>query len=160
MQYDKLLQAPATVTFLTSYILELYVASALDQQERHDTVRFFSTAFIAGMPRCFYGDPGHPGSPAYMHPSTGEGSVAPWDWSVCRHPICMHLLGRGWRQIRIDACTVVLFMTTATRNRRHLGVGFPHWSLCRLSPKHTTQPHDCPDSEKQQNAGDENQFFS
>ena len=71
-------------------------------------------------------DPRCPGSPAYMHPSTGEGSVAPWDWSVCRHPICMHLLGRGWRQIRIDACTVVLFMTTATGNRRHLGVGFPH----------------------------------
>ena len=101
-----------------------HVASALDQQELHDTVGFFSTAFIAGMPRCFYGDPGHPGSPAYMHPSTGEGSVAPWDWSVCRHPICMHPLGRGWRQIRIDAYVVVLFMTMATGNRRHLGVGF------------------------------------
>ena len=80
------------------------------------------------MPRCFYGDPGRPGSPAYMHPSTGEGSVAPWDWSVCRHPICMHPLGRGWRQIRIDACAVVLFMTTAIGNWRHLGVGFPQGS--------------------------------
>jgi hypothetical protein len=69
----------------------ILVASALNQQERHDTVGFFSTAFIAGTPRCFYVYPGRPGSPAYMHPSTGEGSVAPWDWSICWHPICMHL---------------------------------------------------------------------
>ena len=107
-------------------------ASALDQQELHDTVGFCSTACIAGTPRCFYGDPGHPGSPAYMHPSTGEGSVAPWDWSVCWHPICMHPLGRGWRQIRIDACAVVLFMTMATGNRCHLGVGFPQLPTVHL----------------------------
>ena len=56
-------------------------------QGRHNTVGFFSTAFIAGMPRCCYGDPGHPGRSAYIHPGTGEGSVAPWDWSVCWHPL-------------------------------------------------------------------------
>ena len=54
--------------------------------------------------------------------------MALWVWSVGRHPICMHQLARGWRQMRIDACAVVLFMTTATGNRHHLGVGFPHIS--------------------------------
>jgi hypothetical protein len=72
-------------------------------------VGFFLTAFIAGTPRCCYGDPGNPGRTAYMHPSTGEGSMAPWDWSVCRHLICMHPLRRGWHQIRASACAVVLF---------------------------------------------------
>ena len=81
----------------------------LGRQGRHNTVGFFSTAFIAGMPRCCYGDPGHPGRSAYMHPSTGEGSVAPWDWSVCRHLICMHLLGRGWRQTRAYTCADVVY---------------------------------------------------
>ena len=109
-----------------------YVVSAVDQQELHDTVGFLSKAFIAGTPRYFYGDPGRPGSPAYMHPSTVEGSVAPWDWSVCWHPICMHPLRRGWCQIRIDACVVVLFMTMATGNRCHLGVGFPHILISKL----------------------------
>ena len=59
------------------------------------------------------GDPGNPGSTAYMYLSTGEGSVAPWDWSVYRHLICMHPFGRGWRQIWASICTVVLFTTKA-----------------------------------------------
>jgi hypothetical protein len=29
--------------------------------------------------------------------------------------ICMHLLGRGWRQIRASACAVALFMATVYR---------------------------------------------
>jgi hypothetical protein len=89
----------------------LCVASALDQQGRHNTVGFFSTAFIAGTPRCCYGDPGHPGRSAYMHPSTGKGFVAPWDWSVCWHLICMHLGGVGAR-LRLTPA-LMLFMTTA-----------------------------------------------
>ena len=60
---------------------------------------------------------GDPGKTAYMHPSTVEGSVAPWDLSVGQHLICMHLLGRGCRQIRASACTVMLFTTKA------------HWKL-------------------------------
>jgi hypothetical protein len=39
----------------------------LSPQGRHNTVGFFSTAFIAGTPRCCYGDPGHPGRSAYIH---------------------------------------------------------------------------------------------
>jgi hypothetical protein len=83
------------------WLLGIYMRCVCSRPARttHDIVGFFSTAFIAGTPRCFYGDPGLPGSPAYMHASTGEVSVAPWDWSVSRHPICMHPLGRGWRQI-------------------------------------------------------------
>ena len=38
----------------------------LGQQGRHNTVGFFSTAFIAGMPQCCYGDPGNPGRSAYI----------------------------------------------------------------------------------------------
>jgi hypothetical protein len=127
--YTKNKQAEKEIRETTPFTI--VVASALDQQELHNTVGFFSTAFIAGMPRCFYGDLGRPGSPAYMHPSTGEGSVAPWDQSVCCHPICMYLLGRGWRQIRIDSYAVVLFMTRATGNQRHLGVGFPQIQIIK-----------------------------
>jgi hypothetical protein len=85
----------------------------LGRQGRHNTVGFFSTAFIARMSRYCYGDPGIPGRTAYMHPCTGEGSVAPWDWSVSRHLICMHPLRRGWRQIRTSACAVLLLTTKA-----------------------------------------------
>ena len=38
----------------------------LSQQGRHNTVGFFSTAFIAGMPQCCYGDPRNPGRSAYI----------------------------------------------------------------------------------------------
>jgi hypothetical protein len=38
----------------------------LGRQGRHKTVGFFSTAFIAGTPRCCYGDSGHPGRSAYI----------------------------------------------------------------------------------------------
>ena len=81
----------------------------LGQQGRHNTVGFFSTAFIAGTPRCCYRDPGHPGRSAYILSSTGKGFVAPWDWSVCRHLICMHPLGRGWSQIRAYTCADVVY---------------------------------------------------
>jgi hypothetical protein len=38
----------------------------LGHQGRHNTVGFFSTAFIAGMSWCGYGDPGNPGRCAYI----------------------------------------------------------------------------------------------
>jgi hypothetical protein len=57
----------------------------LVQQEKRNTVGFFSTAFfISGTPRC-YGNQGNPGRTAYLHPSTGESYVSSWHWSVCRH---------------------------------------------------------------------------
>jgi hypothetical protein len=34
--------------------------------------------------------------------------------------ICMHPLGRGWRQIRASACAVVLFTVTCMGGRRRL----------------------------------------
>jgi hypothetical protein len=37
----------------------------------------------------------------------------PQDWSVYRHLICLHPLGRGQRQIWASTCTVVLFTTKA-----------------------------------------------
>jgi hypothetical protein len=101
----------------------------LSQQGRNHTVGFFSTAFIAGMPRCHYRDHGNPGRTAYMNHSTGEASVSPWDLSVCRHLICMHPLQKGWCQIWASAWAVVLFTTKDTGNRRHLRVGFLHRSL-------------------------------
>jgi hypothetical protein len=54
---------------------------------------------------------GHPGRAAYIHPSTGEGSMAPQDWSVCLHLICMYLLRRG----QASTCAMVLFTTKAHR---------------------------------------------
>jgi hypothetical protein len=58
------------------------------QQEKCNTVRFFSTAFfISGTPRC-YRDPGNPGRTAYIHPSTGESYVSSWDWSVLWEATC------------------------------------------------------------------------
>jgi hypothetical protein len=41
-------------------------------------------SLIAGTPWC-YGNSGNPGRTAYIHPSTGEGYVSSWDWSVCWH---------------------------------------------------------------------------
>jgi hypothetical protein len=81
----------------------------LGQQGKRNMVRFFSTAFIAGMPQCCYRDPGQ-GRTAYIHPSTGEGYVSSWDWSACRHFISMHPLRRGWHQVVTRASTVRLFM--------------------------------------------------
>jgi hypothetical protein len=81
-------------------------------QGRHNTVGFFLTAFIVGKPRCCYGDPGHPGRTAYIHPSTGEGYVSSWDWLACQHFISMHQLGRGWRQVVTSTGAVRLFMAT------------------------------------------------
>jgi hypothetical protein len=101
----------------------------LGQQGRHNTVGFFSTAFIAGTPRCCYRDPGHPGRSAYILSSTGKGFVAPWDWSVCRHLICMYLLGRGWRQTWTYTCADVAYDNGTPGARRHLRVGFLHLPL-------------------------------
>jgi hypothetical protein len=82
----------------------------LGWQGRCNMVRFFSTAFITGMPQCCYRDPGHPGRTAYIHPSIGEGYVSSWYWSACGHFISMHPIGRGWHQVVTRAGAVRLFM--------------------------------------------------
>jgi hypothetical protein len=75
------------------------------------------------------GTSGHPGRTAYMHPSTVEGSVAPWDWSVCWHLICMHLLRKGWHQIRAYTCADVVYDNGTPGTWRHLRVGLLHLPL-------------------------------
>jgi hypothetical protein len=44
-----------------------FCCTHLSRQGRHNKVRFFSTAFIAGTPQCHHGDPGNPGRSAYIH---------------------------------------------------------------------------------------------
>jgi hypothetical protein len=94
------------------YVYVYMCCAYLGRQGRHNTVRFFSTAFIAGTPRCCYRNPGNPGRTAYILSSTGEGYVSSWDWSACRHSISMHLLGSGWHQVVTSAGAVRLFMAT------------------------------------------------
>ena len=98
----------------------------LGRQGRHNTVGFFSTAFIAGTPRCCYGDPGNPGRSAYMHPSTGKGFVSSWDRLNRCHLISMYPLGRGWQGLHLRWCCLWQWHTG---NRRHLRVGFLHLPL-------------------------------
>jgi hypothetical protein len=104
----------------------LVCCTHLSRQGKHNTVGFFPTAFIAGTPQCCYRDPGHPGRSAYILSSTGKGFVAPWDWSVCQHLICMHPLGRAWRQTRTYTCADVVYDKGTPGARRHLRVGFLH----------------------------------
>jgi hypothetical protein len=84
-------------------------------------------------------DPGNPGRSAYMHPSTGKGFVSSCDRLNRCHLISMYQLGRGWRQTRAYACAVVLFMTKAHRNQRHLRVGFLQRPWQRQPSLGTTQ---------------------
>ena len=74
--------------------------------------RILLNSFIAGMPRCCYGDPGNPGRTPYIHPSTGKSLFPPGIGQSAGTLICMHPLGRGWHQIRASACAVVLFTAT------------------------------------------------
>jgi hypothetical protein len=98
--------------------------------KKDTTARFFSTAFIAGMPQCCYRDLGNPGRSAYILSSTGKGFMAPWDWSVCRHLICMHPLRRGWRQTRTYICADVVYDNGTPGAQSHLRVGFlQYWYL-------------------------------
>ena len=55
------------------------VALTLSGKEKCNTVGFFSTALLQEQ------KPGNPGRTAYIHPSTGEGYMSSWDWSVCWH---------------------------------------------------------------------------
>jgi hypothetical protein len=103
---------------------------------KEDTTHgFFSTAFIAGTPQCCYRDPGDPRDPgrsAYILSSTGKGFVAPWDWSVCWHLICMYLLGRGWHQTRTYTCADVVYDNSTPGPQRHRRVGFLQETMVRI----------------------------
>ena len=105
---------------------ELDCCTHLGRQGRHNIVGFFSTAFIAEMPRCCYGDSGDPGRSAYMHPSTGKGFVSSWDRLNRCHLISMYPLGRGWRQTRAYTCADVVYDNGTPGTRCHLRVGFLH----------------------------------
>jgi hypothetical protein len=76
------------------------------------------------------GTPGNPGRSAYMHPSTGKGFLSSWDRLNHCHLNRMYPLGRGWRQTRAYTCADVVYdnSTPETGNRRHLRVGFLHYS--------------------------------
>jgi hypothetical protein len=67
-------------------------------------------------------------------PALGRAMCPPGIGQSAGTLICMHLLGRGWRQIRASACTVVLFTATvywrpAPSFRRRAAYNFIHSSV-------------------------------
>jgi hypothetical protein len=71
-------------------------------------VRFFSTALLQ---ECLdaTGTPGTQGGLLIYTPTLGRAMCPPGIGQSAGTLICMHLLGRGWRQIGASTCAVVLF---------------------------------------------------
>jgi hypothetical protein len=85
------------------------VALTSSSKKKRNTVGFFSTAFfISGTPQC-YGTPETQGGLLIYTPALGRAMCPPGIGQSGGTLICMHLLRRGWRQIRASACAVALF---------------------------------------------------
>jgi hypothetical protein len=78
-------------------------------RKTHNTVGFFSTALLQE-----HLDAketlGTQGGLLIYTPAQGKALCPPGIGQSAGTLICMHPLGRGWRQIRASACAVVLFM--------------------------------------------------
>ena len=121
------------------------VASALDQQERHNTVGFFSTAFIAGRSQCCYGDPGHPGRSAYIlsapHPLTAGHTTSPGTQlqpiraaGACLHQIwtCLNRQHHG-APVQLSRWSWLIFRCMRKSGASHetcLQSRAPSWDCC------------------------------
>ena len=84
------------------------------------------------------GTPGTQGGLLIYTPAQGKALCPPGIGQSASTLICMHLLGRGWHQIRASTCSVVLFTATVYWRRGHLlGVGclWPHLDATQDSPK-------------------------
>ena len=83
------------------------VASTSSGKEKRNTVGFFSTAlFLERLDATGTGET--QGGLLIYTPALGRAMCPPGIGTL----ICMHLLGRGWRQIRASACAVALFTAT------------------------------------------------
>jgi hypothetical protein len=88
----------------------------LARQRRPNTVGFFSTALLKERLDGAMGTPGTQGGLLIYTPAQGKALCPPGIGQSAVTLICMHLLGRGWHQIR-----------ASTGNRCHLlGVGCLH----------------------------------
>ena len=97
----------------------------LIRQGKRNTVGFFSTALFQ---ECIdaMGTPGTQGGLLIYTPALGRAMCPPGIGQSAGTLICMHLLRRGWRQIRASACAVVVccLWRWCTVDRHHLlGVG-------------------------------------
>ena len=91
----------------------------LTGKEKRNTVWFFSTAlFLERLDAT--GTPGTQGGVLIYTPALGRAMCPPGIGQSAGTLICMHLLGRGWRQIRASACAVLLFTETVYQRPRHL----------------------------------------
>ena len=64
------------------------------------------------------GTPGTQGGLLIYTPALGRAMCPPGIGQSAGTLICMHPLGRGWRQIRASACSVAIALFTATLYRR------------------------------------------
>ena len=62
-------------------------------------------------------------------PALGRATSPPGIGQSAGTLICMHPLGRGWRQIRAYTCADVVYDNGTPGTRRHLRVGFLHLPL-------------------------------
>lgn len=77
-------------------------------QGKRNTVGFFSTALLQERLDAT-GTPGTQGGLLIYTPAQGKALCPPGIGQSAGTLICMHPLGRGWCQIRVSACAVVLF---------------------------------------------------
>jgi hypothetical protein len=80
-------------------------------QGKHNTVGFFSTALLQERLDAT-GTPGIQGGLLIYTPAQGKALCPPGIGQSAGTLICMHPLGRGWRQIRASACAGILFTVT------------------------------------------------
>ena len=87
------------------------VALTSSSKEKRNTVGFFSTALFQEHLDAM-GIPGTQGGLLIYTPALGRAMCPPGIGQSAGTLICMHPLGRGWRQIRASACAVALFTVT------------------------------------------------
>jgi hypothetical protein len=78
------------------------------------TIGFFSTALLQERLDAM-GTPGTQGGLLIYTPALGRAMCPPRIGQSAGTLICMHLLRRGWRQIRASACAEVLFTAMVYR---------------------------------------------
>jgi hypothetical protein len=90
------------------------VALTSSSKEKRNTVGFFSTALFQEHLDAM-GIPGTQGGLLIYTPALGRAMCPPGIGQSAGTLICMHLLRRGWRQIRAGAWAVALFTASVYR---------------------------------------------
>jgi hypothetical protein len=112
----------------------VHVALTLSGKEKRNKVGFFSTALLQERQLLIY------------TPALGRAMCPPGIGQSAGTLICMHLLGRGWRQIWARACAVMLFTATSFTCRLPTGTATKSTSLVPWGPELAAaaqQPSSC-----------------